>query len=162
MSALHMRVSVQESANLDIDFVYGKALLEDKKIFIGVTEDTARQRTDTSLSNVFLAAYHSAGDPGNNIPARPILVPAMQQPLLRLRMLEALQIAAIDAFGGQTPEVGMQLAGEAAASDVKNFFYHGNTWRRNSLVTVLQKGFDQPLVEHGELRHAITSELRED
>jgi hypothetical protein len=60
----------------------GRAMqaLTDKDAYIGIPEDkTAREKAgDTGISNAYLAYIHEHGVPEKNIPARPHLVPGIQ------------------------------------------------------------------------------------
>lgn len=112
-----------------------------------------------------------------NIPARPVVAPALEQPAVREAMAEAGARAVLAAIDGDLPGVkaALEQAGQSGADGIRAYIDAGITpgnspvtvsggWIWNQAakkgVFVPGKGFDKPLYDTGELYNAFGYELK--
>lgn len=101
------------------------------KVMVGIPADAEQPhlgagtpgpevRTSGGIGNAALGYIHETGSPGQNIPARPFLVPGVE--LSQARWLPHLKAAATAAANGAAPAVEQEMhkAGLVAVSAVKN------------------------------------------
>lgn len=102
------------------------------------------------------------GSPMLSIPPRPVLQPAIEDNKEYIGQLLAEAGKAIlqgDAAAGGTK---LHNAGDFAAAAAQGWFENPqNGWPPNSPRTIRRKGSDQPLVDTGEMRKAITYVVRD-
>jgi hypothetical protein len=102
------------------------------------------------------------GSPMLSIPPRPVLQPAIEDNKEYIGQLLAEAGKAIlqgDAAAGETK---LHNAGDFAAAAAQGWFENPqNGWPPNSPRTIRRKGSDQPLVDTGEMRKAITYVVRD-
>ncbi|WP_288947459.1 hypothetical protein [uncultured Megasphaera sp.] len=102
------------------------------------------------------------GSPMLSIPPRPVLQPAIEDNKEYIGQLLAEAGKAIlqgDAAAGETK---LHNAGDFAAAAAQGWFENPqNGWPPNSPRTIRRKGSDQPLVDIGEMRKAITYVVRD-
>lgn len=134
----------------------------------GVRSKQMRQEMDKNIAKgMKYSAAHSLyvkthGSPMLNIPPRPVLEPAIEAN----KQIIAKQIAqASTAAMENNPhlmEEALNKAGMLAVSVAQNWFENPeNGWRPNAKSTIKQKNSNQPLVDTGEMRKAITYVLRD-
>ena len=142
--------------------------LKNQEVLVGVPQDKSGRnvsQSSQSISNAELLYIHTNGSPVNNIPARPVIEPAIEDAKEEIGLLlkEAAELAKID-------KAGMQ--GENAA---KGWFRNPkNHWAPNSQVTIegstpnkngkkfiKGKKSSTPLIDTGQMRKAITHVMRE-
>lgn len=152
--------------------------LQNARVFVGIPE-AETSRKDTGPTNAGLLYIHTNGSEVMNIPARPVIEPAIEADKTQL---EAVLIQAITAkLDGETERFEMLLekAGLRGANDAKRWFTNPNNgWPRNSITTIKRKlskltgkrkrkaldllnsgnidEVDTPLIDTGQLRRAIT------
>lgn len=101
----------------------------------------------------------STGSPGFHIPPRPIIEPALEansQEISQM-MKEALQAYLWTPNDPEQGDVKLEELGLRAEGIVRGWFTDPqNNWPPNSQNTIAQKGSEQPLIDTGELRKAIT------
>jgi hypothetical protein len=101
----------------------------------------------------------SHGSPLYRSPARPIIEPAIEFEPNKQAISKQLGIAAQLALKGDEQGTRDQLnkAGLVAQNLVRDWFTNpNNNWAPNSPETIKRKGSDQPLIDKGELRKAIS------
>lgn len=111
----------------------------------------------TPVSNAELAYIHSKGAPMHNIPARPFMEPSIEKnrdAIARLQgkiIKSALEGKSIDI------QVASKKLGLYVSTEAKRYFTdEANGWPANAPATIKSKGSDQPLIDTGALRAAIT------
>lgn len=83
--------------------------LTEQDVFIGIPEDKAARETagDTGISNAYLGYIHEHGVPEKNIPARPALIPGIED--IQGEAAEILKDAAAKALDGNAAAVDTAL-----------------------------------------------------
>ena len=112
----------------------------------------------TDVNNAELLFIHTKGSPVRNIPARPVLQPAIEAEDNKERIVKQLdgmiqaQLAG-DREGAEKGAARAALAGQNAAR--KWFTDPRNNWAPNKPGTIERKGSDKPLIDTGALRASI-------
>jgi hypothetical protein len=104
------------------------------------------------------------GSPAWQIPPRPIIEPAIEDPENKEKITEQLSLAVEAALDGNSAAMNAQLnnAGLLAQNIVRDWFTNPkNLWTPNAPLTVKLKGSDKPLIDTGNLRKAISYVIRE-
>lgn len=110
-----------------------------------------------SVTNAELLFIHTNGSELRNIPARPVIEPAIEDNENKAAILAEMQSAADAGLSGQDPTVYFKRAGFAAQRAAQNWFTNPkNHWAPNSPFTIKEKGSDKPLIDTGAMRAAIT------
>lgn len=133
--------------------------LQKVDVLVGWPEDTSHRKESTQITNPQLAFVHSHGSPLQNIPARPILQPAIEAPDNKALITEELKRAAQSALSAEPTEATAHLnrAGLAAANAAKSWFTDArNQWAPNRPATIARKGSDKPLIDTGQLRRSVS------
>lgn len=102
------------------------------------------------------------GSPMMSIPPRPVLQPAIEdrKPEISMVLADAGRAALLNDVA--VYEANLNKAGMVAASAAQGWFENPqNDWPPNSPRTIRRKGSDQPLVDTGEMRKAITYVVRD-
>ncbi len=127
----------------------------------------------------FILAVQEHGSPVMNIPARPVIAPALVRPEVRQQMAEGLLSAVRSAWEGDAAGIrsGFDAAGQAGADAIRAEIDAGLSppnspvtveggWLYNRIarkgVFVPGKGFNKPLYDTGKLYDAFGYEIRED
>lgn len=132
-------------------------------VLVGVPEEES-SREGEMITNAELAFIHSEGSPLNNIPARPFIEPAIEDPENSEIIAGELKSAAQSALSGNTEAMSRYLvrAGIQGQNVVRDWFTNSkNNWPENSPLTIARKGSDRPLIDTGELRKSVTYVIRE-
>lgn len=112
-----------------------------------------------NMTNAGLLFILTRGSMLRNQPPRPVIEPAIQAPWNRKVISALIAQAAIEFAEGRVYK-SQQLvarAGAAGAKAAKEWFDDPrNGWPRNATRTIEMKGFDQPGIELGIMRDAIT------
>lgn len=163
------------------------AKLAKKQVYVGIPESGAG-RKQGEINNAALMYIHTNGSPMNNIPARPVIEPAIEQPETKKLIVEQLKDAAEAAFEGDESAMdeSLQKAGRLGANAAKRWFTDSrNGWPKNKPSTIRNKlrklpgtsyadamdildsggdisSLDTPLIDSGELRRSITYVVGED
>jgi hypothetical protein len=127
-------------------------------VLVGWPED-GQARRGGGPTNAMLAHLHTNGSPLQNIPARPILEPAINYPPNKALISAELGKAAAAAVEGNPQLAKQQLnrAGLVAVNAVKRWFTEpANHWAPNAPATIARKGSDKPLIDTGQLRASVT------
>lgn len=132
------------------------AALGDPKVYIGIPSSTnARQGAS---NNATIAAVHEMGAPSRGIPARPFLIPTMQNNADKYTMLMAQGFRNALQDKEKAAEVYEKI-GLVASSDVKDYIVSGQFVPLKQ-STIDRKGSSKPLIDTGELRNSISYEVK--
>lgn len=126
------------------------------KVYIGVpSSKNARQG---ATNNATIAAVHELSAPTRGIPARPFLIPTIQnnsQKYVGL-MAQGFRSALAD---GTDPDVIYEKIGLQASSDVKDYIASGS-FAPLKQKTIDRKGSSKPLIDTAEMMNSIGYEVR--
>ena len=128
------------------------------QVLVGWPQESS-SRPGEAVTNAELAYIHTHGSPAKNIPARPILEPALSTTETKRAILGELERAAEAALKGDFKKMlsFLQRAGQEAENAARAWFTDGrNAWAENKPATIARKGSDRPLIDTGELRKALT------
>lgn len=129
-----------------------------KFVVVGVPENKSA-RQDGELGNADIAFIHEMGDPARDLPERSFLRSTMAEKRQAYQELAAKVMRKVMA-GDMTVEQGLELIGMAAASDVQETIEQGE-FAPLAPETIRRKGSSKPLIDKGQLRQSITSEVRD-
>lgn len=159
--------------------------LENTEVLVGIPEEKA-PRNEGEVNNASLLYLHSKGSPLQDIPARPVIEPALEASGNKERVQEDLKKITKLLLDGKVDQARrmMDLAGQDAVNMIKAWFTDSrNGWPPNSPLTVLEKldkrfksvkkkrelyrqykmgktGINTVLVDTGQMRNAITYVVR--
>jgi len=136
--------------------------LSELDVLVGVPEGTTKRKKD-KINNAQLVYIHTHGSPVNNIPPRPLIEPAIEDPDNKKFINEDLKDAARNALEGDEQKTMSALvkAGIDAQNAVRDWFTNPkNNWPPNSPLTIAKKGSNQPLIDTGALRQSIIYVIR--
>lgn len=132
------------------------------------TPDFERFSENLSKGMNYSAAYnlylHEHGSPAWQIPPRPIIEPAIEDPQNKKIITDDLGEAGKAALDGNMTQARAELqkAGMDAQNAVREWFVNPrNEWPPNAESTIREKGSDRPLIDTAELRKSITYVIRE-
>ncbi len=135
--------------------------LKSSEVLVGIPADRA-QREGETINNAGLLFIHTHGSELQNIPARPVLEPAIEnnRALISTHLGEAAR--QMTAGFPDKAERELARAGTIGANAAKRFFTEENGWPPNAPSTIKRKGSDRPLIDTGALRRSITHIVRVD
>lgn len=136
--------------------------LEKSEIYVGIPQKN-NSRLGEEITNSEILFINEHGSPLKNIPARPLLIPAINLPGNRKLISAQLAKAAKAVLAGDQGEANRQinLTGTVAVNQIKRFFTSSeNNWAPNAPSTIRRKGSSNPLIDLGELRRAIGYEIK--
>lgn len=131
-------------------------------VYVGVPQANA-SRSGAKINNAELLYIHTNGSPARNIPARPVIEPALKyhKDKIMEQYSKAMTAAAAGDDGGLTAAlIRTGLAGQNAARDW--FTNPANGWAPNSPRTIARKGSSRPLIDTATLRKSIIYVVREE
>jgi phage gpG-like protein len=132
------------------------AELGEPKVYIGIPS-SANPRQGAA-NNATIAAVHELGAPSRGIPARPFLIPTMQNNADKYTTLMAQGFRNALQDKEKAAEVYEKI-GLVASSDVKDYIVSGQFVPLKE-STIDRKGSSKPLIDSGELRNSISYEVR--
>ena len=139
--------------------------LERSDVLVGIPEETSPRKGEP-ISNAQLMYIHTRGSRLKNIPARPVIEPAIEQPDTRALIAAELKTAAVEVLAGNPGAATRNLrrAGTLGSNAAKRWFRNPrNNWAPNAESTIRRKGSDEPLIGlTGEFRRSITFVVREE
>ena len=135
--------------------------MKDNSVYVGIPQKEA-SRKEEGVTNAELLFIHTNGSPKNNIPARPVIEPAIKNDRERLNTM--MKKASKFAFEGNKQEAirQLKLVGMRGQNVSRAWFVNpDNGWASNSPGVYrrkLAKGSTdpKPLIDTGELRKSIT------
>lgn len=136
--------------------------LQRSDVLVGIPEEE-NHRDENGIGNAALLYIHTNGSPVRNIPARPVIEPAIKAEGNRQLINEQLKKAAkaILSKDAAAAESSLRRAGQIGANSAKRWFTDPrNNWAPNAPSTIRRKGSDRPLIDTGALRQAITWVVR--
>lgn len=154
-----MPVTVSKTSNLQSLNLRLKAL-EQSEVYVGIPQENS-SRPGEEINNAELLFIHEHGSPINNLPAREVLRPALQAN--KKLIADQLSIAAKAVLAGDQAKANRELekTGILAANAAKRWFTDDrNGWQPLSLETIRRKGSSQILIDTGEMRRAISWEVK--
>lgn len=133
---------------------------KDNYLLIGIPQKKTT-REDEAITNAELLFIHTNGSPINNVPARPVIEPALEDDMERLTSM--LKDFANEAIEGNFEEAQKQLerTGMRAQNVCRNWFTNAdNNWPENAPSVrerKIKKGSTEPrpLIDTSELRKSI-------
>lgn len=153
-----------KSVNRSVELTARLRGLPAMKVLVGVSEAGATRPKTAPINNAQLTYIHTHGSPLRNIPARPIIEPALTARGNKEPIQEELKLAAAAQLAGDSAKATQHLrrAGVLAQNAVRAWFTDSrNNWAPNAPSTIARKHSARPLIDTGELRPLIaTGELR--
>ena len=136
------------------------AKLGKRDVLVGIPEATS-SRPGEPVNNAELAYLLSTGSPADNLPARPFLIPGVEQSLpLITKTMEAGGAAALSGNQKAADET-LARAGILASNSVKRYVLDSSHFAPNAPLTVKLKGSDKPLIDKSELLRSVTYVVRD-
>ena len=134
----------------------------ENEVYVGISDETTTREKGEPVTNAELLFIHTNGSPVNNIPARPVIEPAIKDDKDRIsKMMESAFLTAEK--GDMTGALNkLKLAGMRAQNVCRAWFTNPkNGWAPNSPRTAARKRAKgstdpKPLKDTGELRKSIT------
>lgn len=139
-----------------------------KKVYVGIPAAKAarnRRQKRQPINNAELMYIHTNGSLLKHIPPRPVIEPAIQDPVNLEQIADEFKLAGVAALDGKPELVTRQLnlAGTVAENAARGWFTNPkNGWAPNAPSTIRRKGSSRPLIDTGQLRKAITHVVSEE
>ena len=155
-----MLFTIVKAADKVGKLIKGINYTKDNYLLIGIPQKKTT-REDEAITNAELLFIHTNGSPINNVPARPVIEPALEDDMERLTSM--LKDFANEAIEGNFEEAQKQLekTGMRAQNVCRNWFTNAdNNWPENAPSVrerKIKKGSTEPrpLIDTGELRKSI-------
>jgi hypothetical protein len=119
--------------------------------------------SESEVTNAQILYIHTHGSPARNIPARPVIEPAIAADGNREQISGELAEAAKAHLEGSPEHTDLHLrrAGMAGRNASVNWFTDArNNWAPNRPSTIRRKKSDRPLIDTGALRRSLTYVVR--
>lgn len=139
--------------------------LKDTPVYVGVPENkTVRRKEDgekVAITNAELMFIHTNGSPRNNIPARPVIEPAIEDDKERISKMFKDAGQTMINQGKDAAMKKLKLIGMRAQNVCRAWFVNPkNNWPPNSPATIAAKrakgaAKPRPLIDTGQLRRSI-------
>ena len=131
-------------------------VLSKSQVFVGIpAEKTLRKNGE--MNNATLLFIHTNGSAIANIPARPVIEPAIEDAKGIIAPELAAAAAAVLDADPTAANQHLRKAGMIGANAAKKWFTSPkNNWAPNAPSTIRQKGSARPLIDQGELRRSLT------
>lgn len=139
--------------------------LKDTPVYVGVPENkTVRRKEDgekVAITNAELMFIHTNGSPRNNIPARPVIEPAIEDDKERISKMFKDAGQTMINQGKDAAIKKLKLIGMRAQNVCRAWFVNPkNNWPPNSPATIAAKRAKgatkpRPLIDTGQLRRSI-------
>lgn len=139
--------------------------LKDTPVYVGVPENkTVRRKEDgekVAITNAELMFIHTNGSPRNNIPARPVIEPAIEDDKERISKMFKDAGQTMINQGKDAAMKKLKLIGMRAQNVCRAWFVNPkNNWPPNSPATIAAKRAKgatkpRPLIDTGQLRRSI-------
>lgn len=173
-----------DTANAELEMLQRLKKIQRTEILVGIPESEAA-RKDGEMNNPTLLYIHTKGSPLRNLPARPVIEPALEDEMNAARIIDDLRKVVDLVFANKFDQARkqMEITGKDAANMIRMWFVDPkNNWEPNARATVLRKlkklskkkrtemiadydagneRIDKPLIDTGELRKAITYVVKE-
>lgn len=144
------------------DLVKALKFMKENSVYVGVPEEDTDREENANVTNAELLFIHTNGSPVNNIPARPVIEPAIENDKERLSRM--MRDAGRDALNGDKSAALEKLkrVGIRGQNIARAWFTNpANGWPPNApsvAAAKIRKGSTEPrpLIDTGELRKSIT------
>jgi len=140
--------------------------LDSLQVLVGIPEDES-MRKDGEISNAVLLYIHSNGSPANNLPARPVIEPALEDNKERIGTIMGAATKAAMAGDSAGMKAQLEKAGMAGQNAAKDWFTNpSNGFAPLQPSTAKQKerkgaDVERPLIDTSDLRNSITYVVRD-
>lgn len=142
--------------------VNGLRFLKENYVLVGIPQEKTDRKPEDGITNAELMFIHTNGSPINNIPARPVIEPAIKEN--KEKISEHFKLAFQEAMKGNKDAAfnQLKLAGMRAQNAARAWFLDDkNGWPPNSPSVAARKRKKgstepRPLIDTGELRKSIT------
>lgn len=154
-------VDYRENTKTIWNLILGWKYFLETEVVVGITEESNASR-EGGFTNAGLLYMHEQGVPSHNIPARPVLKPAIAQEKVKEEIETMMRDAAVAALvdgDRDTAEKCFEKAGMLGRDACKNYILGGNL-APNAPSTIARKGSSQPLVDTGSLLGSISYAVR--
>lgn len=155
---------VVENSDGFFDMIKALKFINENEVYVGIPDDTTDRENEKNneVTNADLLFIHTNGSPKMNIPARPVIEPALRKD--RERISSMMKKAAIFVFDKKYDDALKQLkmVGMRGQNVSRKYFLdQDNGWKPNSSAVQrakMKKGAQnpRPLIDTGELRKSIT------
>lgn len=153
-----IRATIDKTSKL----IKGLEFIKDSDVLVGIPQKKNKREGEDEVTNSELLFIHTKGSPINNIPARPVIEPAIEDDSERLSKM--LKDAANSAMDGNEEDAikKLRLTGIRGQNVSRAWFTNPkNNWPPNvpSVENAKRaKGSTdpKPLIDTGELRKSIT------
>ena len=166
--AKNIFVEVKESVDNWNSLLRAVDFIKNHDVYVGIEDDADRENKDgtvnTDVTNAELLYIHTNGSQKRNIPARPVIEPAIKKDSERLHKMMAN--AADYAFKGNTGKAIEELkkVGMRGQNASRAYFYdEDNGWPPDKPETIRRKMKGKPkgyeprtLIDTSQLKNAIT------
>lgn len=173
-----------DTANAELELLKRIKEIQRTEILVGIPESKAA-RPEGEMNNPTLLYIHTKGSPLHNLPARPVVEPALEDEMNVARITDDLRKVVDLVFANKFGQARKQMkaTGKDAANMIRMWFVDPkNNWEPNTRATVLRKlkklgkkkrtqmiaeydagndRIDKPLIDTGELRKSITYVVKE-
>lgn len=141
--------------------------LKNNPVYVGISEDTTERKEEddeekVGVTNADLLFIHTKGSPVNNIPARPVIEPAIENARDKITNQMKAAAKAVLEVNEEKAFKHLSLAGTYAQKASRSWFKNPeNNWPPNSPAVIAikkRKGSTnpRPLIDTGELIKSIT------
>lgn len=157
-----MACIVKENAALIKRLMEGWNYYRTHEVVVGITEESDSQR-ENGMTNASLLYLHENGVPSHNIPARPVLKPAIADAKTHQKIKKLLREAAVASMvqGNKAKcEQLMHKAGMVGRDACKAWITDGGHLAPNAPATIARKGSSLPLVDTGSMVNSISYAVR--
>ncbi len=128
------------------------------QVYVGITEEKASRKGEP-VNNAELMCIHTHGSPLRNIPARPVIEPAIEAEGNKEHIAGEFKevIKSILDVNPEEARKHLERAGQLGESAARDWFEDPrNGWAPNAPATIARKGSDRPLIDTDALRKSIT------
>ena len=126
------------------------------KVEVGLPAGGSHSGTDLSMHE--LGMVHEYGSATRNIPARPFIAPPIKQNVANYKKIMKSQ-AKLLIFRRTTLNAALSIIGEAGKRDIQDYMLSAN-FKPLKAETIKRKGSSKPLIDTGQMRNAITYEIK--
>lgn len=130
-------------------------------VYVGIPSKI-KSRSRGEINNAELLYIHTHGSPMRNIPARPVIEPALEHYKDKVMTQYSAAVNAAADGNQQALNTALIRTGLAGQNAAREWFVNpANGWAENSQATIIKKGSSRPLIDTGTLRKSIIYVVRE-
>lgn len=126
------------------------------KLEVGLPSGGRHSASDLSMHE--LGMVHEYGSPTRGIPARPFIEPPIKDNTEKYKGIMRNQASRL-IFRRTSLDNALSLVGEAAKADIQKYMLSAS-FTPLSAATIERKGSSKPLIDTGQMRNAITYEIK--